>query len=305
MPTKVPASSSRDFALFFFKPPAKGSTRALRIQADPTPSQTASRGPREKVSSTTEKSPRQSPIASSHLKKAVGQTVRTSSRPTKRAKSKARGLGAGPKFVGTWSDWYFSEDKNCSWRARQAQDGTWDYEFASGHQEQDTTPTTSSSHLGQPLSPVPERPPASPGPQPSSDPSSPQSSWSTIFTASTSFQPEDLLASSSRPLTAVPEEAGYLIQPYPAITVTFGRDTFLAEPAAESTGRENLDDGQPAMSKNRATTSALAKWLHAKVRLEKKLKPDPKKRVRAWLKGVEEVDLAPVSLDIEGLPIYQ
>lgn len=63
------------------------------------------------------------------------------------------------------------------------------------------------------------------------------------------------------------------------------------------------DAGAVVVAKNRPT-SALAKKLHARVKSEKELKVDPKRRVRAWLKGVE-VDLAPIPLDTQGFPIYR
>ncbi|KAK4127759.1 hypothetical protein N657DRAFT_678318 [Parathielavia appendiculata] len=242
-------------------------------------------------------------MAPSDVKKTVEQTARTSSGPAKRHKPRSK--RAGSNNAGAWSDWYFSEEQNCFWRARQTQNGTWDYEFAPGHQDQETTPTTSSSQLGQPLSPVPESPPASPSLKASINPSSPKSSWRSVITTSTGFQTEGLFAWSSRTLTALPEEVDYLIQPYPASTVTFGRNTFLAAQATECTGTcwEHIDHGQLVSIKNR-TTSALAKKLHAKVKSEKKLKANPKRRVKTWLKGVE-VDLAPIPLDIQGLPIYR
>jgi hypothetical protein len=72
-------------------------------------------------------------------------------------------------------------------------------------------------------------------------------------------------------------------------------------------GADQHDDGGAVVvTKNRAastSSSALAKKLHAKVRAEKELKMDPKRRVKTWLKGVE-VDLTPIPLDILGLPIY-
>jgi len=52
------------------------------------------------------------------------------------------------------------------------------------------------------------------------------------------------------------------------------------------------------------TNSSLAKKLHAKVKSEKELKMDPKKRVKTWLKGVE-VDWTPIPLDAQGFPIYR
>jgi hypothetical protein len=51
-------------------------------------------------------------------------------------------------------------------------------------------------------------------------------------------------------------------------------------------------------------TLALAKKLHARVRAEKELRVDPKRRVKNWLKGVE-LDLEPIPLDVEGFPIYR
>jgi hypothetical protein len=50
--------------------------------------------------------------------------------------------------------------------------------------------------------------------------------------------------------------------------------------------------------------AAYAKKLHAKVKSEKELKADPKRRVRTWLKGVE-LDTAPLPLDEWGFPIYR
>lgn len=68
-------------------------------------------------------------------------------------------------------------------------------------------------------------------------------------------------------------------------------------------GAGNDEDGAIVVTKNRAT-SALAKKLHAKVKSEKELKMDPKRRVKAWLKDVE-VDPAPIPLDVQGLPLYR
>ncbi|KAK4157611.1 hypothetical protein C8A00DRAFT_29455 [Chaetomidium leptoderma] len=68
------------------------------------------------------------------------------------------------------------------------------------------------------------------------------------------------------------------------------------QPPGQATGTVNL-------TKNRAGL-ALAKKLHARVKSEKELKVDPKRRVKVWLKGVE-VDLTPIPLDVEGLPIYR
>ncbi|GAB1314209.1 hypothetical protein MFIFM68171_04419 [Madurella fahalii] len=49
---------------------------------------------------------------------------------------------------------------------------------------------------------------------------------------------------------------------------------------------------------------ANAKRLHSKVKSEKELKVDPKRRVRGWLKGLE-VDRTPIPLDEAGFPIYR
>ena len=48
---------------------------------------------------------------------------------------------------------------------------------------------------------------------------------------------------------------------------------------------------------------AYAKKLHAKVKSEKEMRVDPKRRVRVWLKGVEVG--VEVVLDAEGLPVYR
>lgn len=64
----------------------------------------------------------------------------------------------------------------------------------------------------------------------------------------------------------------------------------------------NGNNGRTLLAKSRAT-SAFAKKLHAKVKSEKELKVDPKRRVRAWLKDVE-VDWDPIPLDGQGFPIY-
>jgi hypothetical protein len=79
-----------------------------------------------------------------------------------------------------------------------------------------------------------------------------------------------------------------------------------AAAAAVSTGKGDNDGNNKAgifLVKNR-TSSALAKKLHARVKSEKELKVDPKKRVKAWLRGVE-LDLAPIPLDGQGFPIYR
>ncbi|KAL2019645.1 hypothetical protein VTK56DRAFT_9460 [Thermocarpiscus australiensis] len=52
------------------------------------------------------------------------------------------------------------------------------------------------------------------------------------------------------------------------------------------------------------TRTAYSRKLHAKVKSEKELKVDPKRRVKVWLKGLE-VDTAPVALDAQGLPVYR
>lgn len=76
-----------------------------------------------------------------------------------------------------------------------------------------------------------------------------------------------------------------------------------AAAAATSAGAENNgNDGRALPATNRAA-SAFAKKLHAKVKSEKELKVDPKRRVRAWLKDVE-VDWEPIPLDGRGFPIY-
>ncbi|KAK3308776.1 uncharacterized protein B0T15DRAFT_118318 [Chaetomium strumarium] len=51
-------------------------------------------------------------------------------------------------------------------------------------------------------------------------------------------------------------------------------------------------------------TKAFARKLHAKVKSEKELKVDPKRRVKAWLKDVE-LDMTPIRLDAQGFPIYR
>ncbi|KAK4251026.1 hypothetical protein C7999DRAFT_37916 [Corynascus novoguineensis] len=66
----------------------------------------------------------------------------------------------------------------------------------------------------------------------------------------------------------------------------------------------NGGSGAVTVARSNRTSSAFAKKLHAKVKSEKELRMDPKKRVRTWLKGVE-LDWAPIPLDIQGFPIYQ
>jgi hypothetical protein len=76
---------------------------------------------------------------------------------------------------------------------------------------------------------------------------------------------------------------------------------------------QNLHDGKPqkitgeggnedAITGNKRT-KAFARKLHAKVKSEKELKVDPKRRVKAWLRDVE-LDMTPIPLDVEGFPIY-
>ncbi|KAL2143263.1 hypothetical protein VTI28DRAFT_10635 [Corynascus sepedonium] len=66
----------------------------------------------------------------------------------------------------------------------------------------------------------------------------------------------------------------------------------------------NGGSGAVTVSRSNRTSSAFAKKLHAKIKSEKELRMDPKKRVRTWLKGVE-LDWAPIPLDVQGFPIYQ
>ncbi|KAL2167219.1 hypothetical protein VTG60DRAFT_1595 [Thermothelomyces hinnuleus] len=74
-------------------------------------------------------------------------------------------------------------------------------------------------------------------------------------------------------------------------------------PRAAHAGNGGTGSGAATVAGNR-TSSAFAKKLNAKVKSEKELKVDPKKRVRTWLKGVE-VDWAPIPLDAQGFPIYR
>ncbi|KAH6845529.1 hypothetical protein B0I37DRAFT_310909 [Chaetomium sp. MPI-CAGE-AT-0009] len=68
-------------------------------------------------------------------------------------------------------------------------------------------------------------------------------------------------------------------------------------------GGNYTNNGGVAVVKNKMTL-ALAKKLHARVKSEKELRVDPKKRVKTWLKRVE-IDLEPIPLDVEGFPIYR
>lgn len=76
-----------------------------------------------------------------------------------------------------------------------------------------------------------------------------------------------------------------------------------AAAAATSAGAENNGNGGRALPATSRAASAFAKKLHAKVKSEKELKVDPKRRVRTWLKDVE-VDWEPIPLDGQGFPIY-
>lgn len=67
-------------------------------------------------------------------------------------------------------------------------------------------------------------------------------------------------------------------------------------------GGDHNNSGSMPVVKNKMTV-ALAKKLHARVRAEKELRVDPKRRVKNWLKGVE-LDLEPIPLDAEGFPLY-
>jgi hypothetical protein len=79
--------------------------------------------------------------------------------------------------------------------------------------------------------------------------------------------------------------------------------TFTKGAAGVNAGQVNSANGYLAQPKN-PMTSNLAKKLHARIKSEKELKVDPKKRVKTWLKGVE-LDLAPIPLDAQGFPIYR
>jgi hypothetical protein len=78
------------------------------------------------------------------------------------------------------------------------------------------------------------------------------------------------------------------------------------KPAWDSINREEITGSTwnvgvlPTTSRKMST---LAKKLHARVRSEKDLRPDPKRRVKAWLKRVE-LNTTPIPLDAEGLPVY-
>lgn len=65
-------------------------------------------------------------------------------------------------------------------------------------------------------------------------------------------------------------------------------------------GGSGNNGGSVVMTKARM---AYAKKLHAKVKSEKEMRVDPKRRVRVWLKGVEVG--VEVVLDAEGLPVYR
>ncbi|AEO56273.1 hypothetical protein MYCTH_2057781 [Thermothelomyces thermophilus ATCC 42464] len=75
-------------------------------------------------------------------------------------------------------------------------------------------------------------------------------------------------------------------------------------PRAAHAGNGGNGSGAATVVAGNRTSSAFAKKLRAKVKSEKELKVDPKKRVRTWLKGVE-VDWAPIPLDAQGFPIYR
>ncbi|KAK4043453.1 hypothetical protein C8A01DRAFT_32379 [Parachaetomium inaequale] len=360
MPTKtreyyLTTSSSRDFTWSFFKP---ASPQHSRSKPDPPPPNRAPDARRAKRLSVTEEQG-QALMAPADVK----ARAQARSKPTKAKRPKPK--KTGPKNAGPWSDWYVSDDRNYFWRARKAQNETWDYQLTPGYQEpaptQDITPATSGGELGRPLSPIPESPPGCPSPSPSlpRDPTSPKSSWPTIITTSTGYPTEDLSASSSRTLVTLPREAEDSYQPGTAlvpfvVTTNSSRtktnDTkrssnskrpvgpvmrllqegrsrknrartevtqSTANNTAAMTGTSggkpqqggnyanngNFGTGGVTVIKNR-TASSFARKLHAKVKSEKELKVDPKKRVRMWLKGVE-VDLAPMPLDAQGFPIYR
>ncbi|KAL2266432.1 hypothetical protein VTJ83DRAFT_5784 [Remersonia thermophila] len=70
--------------------------------------------------------------------------------------------------------------------------------------------------------------------------------------------------------------------------------------AAAAAKRKSAAAAAAAASQQRA----MAKKLHSKVRSEKEMKVDHKRRVKAWLKKVD-VDLGPIPLDGDGLPVYR
>ncbi|KAL2127840.1 hypothetical protein VTI74DRAFT_10090 [Chaetomium olivicolor] len=187
MPTKnrnyyLTTSSTRDFTWFLFKPPA--TSKPSRITAEPSPTYRVPKSRRPK-------------------------TVSTAKEPEKALMAPAE---TGPKNAGPWSDWYVSEDRNYSWRARQSPNETWDYQFTSGCQEspqvQVISASTSNSELSQPIPLSPGHLVASPTLSQVQDPTSPKSSWPTIITTSTGRPTENLSASSNRTLTTLPKELG-------------------------------------------------------------------------------------------------
>ncbi|KAK4239671.1 hypothetical protein C8A03DRAFT_13964 [Achaetomium macrosporum] len=82
-----------------------------------------------------------------------------------------------------------------------------------------------------------------------------------------------------------------------------GKPQKLPGQGQEGTNRTNDGASGEPIPGNSRTNSAFARKLHAKVKSEKELKVDPKRRVKAWLKYVE-IDMTPIPLDIYGFPIY-
>ncbi|EAQ90546.1 predicted protein [Chaetomium globosum CBS 148.51] len=340
-------SPNRDFAWFFFRTPTPQPPR--RAPKPPPPSKV----PQihlEKMAPMTE-GLGEALMTPAHVK--TRGKVRLEPSKPKKPNSKNTGVKNG----NPWSEWYVSDDGNYFWRAREARNGTWEYQFTPGHQEpaptQDSTPTSSIGELNRPLSPIAEQSLGSPTPSLIPDPTSPKNSWPTILTASTGHPTEDMSASSGRTLVTLPREVEdgnqfetTLAPLYQATNVPGTRNNDIKRntnkrpvgpvmrllqesrsrknraktEATKSTANNNIpwttemngdqpqqggdhnNSGSMPVVKNKMTV-ALAKKLHARVRAEKELRVDPKRRVKNWLKGVE-LDLEPIPLDAEGFPLY-
>ncbi|KAK3299356.1 uncharacterized protein B0H64DRAFT_318471 [Chaetomium fimeti] len=337
-------SSNRDFTWFFFRPAAPQPPK--RTPKPPPPSKV----PQihlEKMTPTPE-GLGQALMTPAHVK--AGGIARPVSSKPKKPSSKRTGAKNGSP----WSEWYLSDDGNYFWRAREARNQTWEYQFTPGYQEpvpsQDSTPTTSIGELNRPLSPIQEMSLGSPNPSLLEDPTSPKSSWPTIITTSTGNPTEDMSASSGRTLVTLPREVEdgnqvvTTLAPLPETTnashttnnnaikrnntkrpvgpvmrllqesrsrknrakteaTKFTLNNTPVTTDSPQQGGNHTGNGSAPAVKNKMAL-ALAKKLHARVKSEKELRVDPKKRVKTWLKGVE-LDLEPIPLDVEGFPIYR
>ncbi|KAL2257129.1 hypothetical protein VTK26DRAFT_627 [Humicola hyalothermophila] len=206
-------SPSRDFTWFSFR--AAAAPRLARYNVEPTAASKLPKNQHTKMPITEQ--PGQAIMAPQDVKaKAEKGKARLDAPRPKKPKPKK----SATKQYGIWSDWYVSEDRNYFWRARQATDETWDYQYTPGanqrqegeqqqEQQQPLEPqinilTASGNELIRPLSPP------SPGPDPNHlrvpDPASPKSSWPTIITTSTGYPTEAITTSSNQTLTTIPKE---------------------------------------------------------------------------------------------------